>query len=166
MPSFNLQYFGKLNLHDLEDFYSAVVKLNGKTVTIELEFEDSTIDARRLKKIQKLLLDLEEYDAANRQFFVDHYTEDATDTVGLYLKKYTKSSLKKKLSTLVDTNLDEQQIDLQLLDKIELIDVHLYPEDSDTYIAFDYVIGAEDNPYKLVFSYDKDLEVDDLVIEN
>ncbi|OQP44650.1 hypothetical protein A4H97_09805 [Niastella yeongjuensis] len=135
--NYQLPYFGQINTAELEDYYQSEVELDGQDVSIYLSFEGDTVDERTTEKIIFFLNNLIVYAAQNSTLIKSDF-ENAGDAAE-YIQYFSKQISKKLLGEVIDPN-DGRPIELQLLEKVELMEICLFPDSEDPFAQFDYYI--------------------------
>jgi Protein of unknown function (DUF2004) len=164
MKTFALPYFGEIVLKPLEDYLDVDIDFKGKTVNIDLNFEEETISKKTLEVTKSILERLDIFyknaqDAMNENFkhaggFVDYY-------VGRCIEDMDEEDLQAILQN-ADKNLDEKQ---QVLASIFLTRVGIYPHESNL-VILDFTISTDIWDELLVIRMDSSGEVEDIVCES
>jgi hypothetical protein len=122
--NFQLPYFGDINAAALEVYYQSEIELNGQDVTIDLTFEKKTTDEHTIEKLISFLNDIVAFEAQNSILIKSDFDNDgdAADYIKVFSKKLPDASA------------------LQLLDKLKLMQISLFPDSDGTFAQFDYYI--------------------------
>jgi hypothetical protein len=166
MTAYTLPHFGNLPLANLEEYYDVELEFNGNRIRIDLNFENKTIDITTMGKIKNILENLDQFDKLNHTYMLDDYNDEDGDTVKFYLQHHLEEVGEDELSNLI--NLDDSTIEpeQQLLTKLKLVRVGLYPDGDDNFAIFDYSIGEEVTNYLVVINTDENGELDYMSMES
>jgi 5S rRNA maturation endonuclease (ribonuclease M5) len=166
MPEYTLPYFGKLPIENLKDYYDVDIEFNGNEIQIDLNFENKTIDSLALEKVKNFIENIEKLDKQNKTYILFDYLDEDGDTVKLYLEHHLEDVDKEELSELInfdDTTVEPEQ---QLLTKLKLVRVGLYPDSQDNFATFDYSIGRDITDYLVVIQTDENGALDYITMES
>ncbi|CAH0288751.1 hypothetical protein SRABI27_04002 [Pedobacter sp. Bi27] len=143
MADYTLPYFGILRTENFEEYYDVDIELNGNEIQIDLNFDHKTINTLILDKVKNFIEKLEEFDKLNKTYILNDYNDEDGDTVKFYLEHHLEEVDKEELTKLVnfdDTIIEPEQ---QLLSKLKLVRVGLYPDSENNFAVFDYSIGKD-----------------------
>lgn len=144
MTDYVLPSFGKINLSSLNEKYEAVIQLDGKDVTVDINFGKTTIEKKDMDIIKDFIENLLLFDKKNKVFMAENFHDQEGQ-----IYKYTDFHLEEIKET--DTNfLEKIGIDStqsksdqqkQFLAKLRLVRIGLYPDgkyESTKFGVFDY----------------------------
>ena len=166
MTEYTMPYFGKLPIENLEDYYDVNIDYDGSEIQIDLNFENETIEISALDKTRNFIENIGNHDKQNRKYILNDYNDKDGDTVKTYLQHHLEAADKEELSRIInfeDTKIKQEQ---QLLAKLKLIRVGLYPEDEENFAVFDYSIGQDITDYLVVINTDPDGKLDYMAMES
>ncbi|MBC5834462.1 DUF2004 domain-containing protein [Flavobacterium sp. F372] len=166
MTEYTLPHFGKLATENLEEYYDVDIVFNGNEIQIDLNFENKAIDIATMDKVKNFIENIEKFDILNKNYILDDYNDEEGDTVKFYLEDHLEEIGKDELSTLI--NFDDTTIELeqQLLAKLKLVRVGLYPESEDNFAIFDYSIGQDITNYLVVINTDENGQLEYMTMES
>lgn len=166
MAGYTLPYFGNLPIGNLEEYYEVDIELNGNNIQIDLNFEHEIVDTLILNKVKNFITNLGEFDKLNELYILNGYNDDDGDTVKFYLEHHLEEVDKEELTKLV--NFDETIIEpeLQLLSKLKLVRVGLYPDNENNFATFDYSIGKDITDQLVVVNTDENGQLEYITMES
>ena len=166
MTEYTLPHFGQLAIENLEEYYDVDIVFNGNEIQIDLNFENKAIDIATMDKVKNFIENIEKFDILNKNYILDDYNDEEGDTVKFYLEDHLEEIGKDELSTLI--NFDDTTIELeqQLLAKLKLVRVGLYPESEDNFAIFDYSIGQDITNYLVVINTDENGQLEYMTMES
>ena len=166
MTEYTLPHFGQLATENLEEYYDVDIVFNGNEIQIDLNFENKAIDIATMDKVKNFIENIEKFDILNKNYILDDYNDEEGDTVKFYLEDHLEEIGKDGLSTLI--NFDDTTIELeqQLLAKLKLVRVGLYPESEDNFAIFDYSIGQDITNYLVVINTDENGQLEYMTMES
>lgn len=144
MTTINLPYFGQIDLIELKEYYKVKIELNKNEFGIKLSFKNNSISAEEAEKIVIFLNNISYFELQNR-IYIDKDFEEEGETAD-YLNFYMQEFDDDELSKIVDFNDKDNLIENQLLHKLKLISVWIYPDGkygADYYGIFDYTIEID-----------------------
>ncbi|MBX2840500.1 MAG: DUF2004 domain-containing protein [Flammeovirgaceae bacterium] len=162
---YNHSLFGKINLEDLEEYYETEIKVNGKTIEVDLNFLEETFsksDIQRLELINTFIEKASEYQLIAKDAITKDYTNKGATKV--YLDHHVQEMSEEELNNLlkdVNSNLNKQT---QMLEKLNLVSISFYPEDIDSFMILDHTIGRDLTQYVIVVSFDIEENLNEEVI--
>ncbi|WP_210465774.1 DUF2004 domain-containing protein [Rufibacter roseolus] len=137
---YQLPFFDELDLSKLEEYYEIDIEFEGRTIQIDLNFENTSIGVEKLDLINKQLSDIESLNLENRkeinkdfqeggnvEFYVDEILEQLDDDLEEILAEAESSKSKKE----------------QVLEVVKLKRIGFYPEVENAGIVSDYTISEE-----------------------
>jgi len=166
MKEYTLPYFGKLPTENLEEYYSVSIDFNGHEIQIDLNFENKNTETFQLDKVKSYLENIEKFNGLNKTYISDDYNDEEGDTVKFYIEHHLEEVGKDELSALI--NFDDPTLgpEQQLLKKIELVRVGLYPDSEDNFAILDYSIGENLTNYLVVINTDENGQLDYMTMES
>jgi len=169
MPEFELPYFGKINIDKVEQDYSTDEIIEGKEIEIDINFENYKTTEFKLEIIKEFLNRIPEINLMNIKEYEKDFLEKGTTAT--YLEFYMDELEDEELEELIDTNQAPQRKMKQLLGKLELTRIGLYPDvDLETryFGVFDYSIKIEGEffDYLLVVKTKANGELDHITWES
>lgn len=166
MAEYALPYFGNLPTENLEEYYDVDIELNGNEIQVDLNFEHQTVDTLILDKVKNFIEKLEKFDKLNKTYILDDYNDEDGDTVKFYLEHHLEEVDKEELTKLVNFDDTISEPEQQLLSKLKLVRVGLYPDNEDNFAIFDYSIGKDITNYLVVINTDENGQLDYMIMES
>lgn len=169
MKNIKLPYFGEINLTKLEQYYWTEIVLNKLTIKLDLNFENESITIDQHQNIGAFLESLSIFDTQNQiQIQKDFNNEgEALDYINFYFDELDEDEINEIIGS--ENRVDSKE--KQLLQKLKLIRVGLYPDqnsDSKNYGVFDYSIDIDNEPCNqvLVINTDRNGNVHEVTWES
>lgn len=166
MTNFSMPHFGQLNLESLQEYCSTAIEFNKTKVEIDLNFESKTIDLEAMMAAKTIIEKLSELDQQNKAHIDRDYNDKDGDSARFYLDFHLEEIGEQELITLFGLSGETTELEKQLLDKIHLIRVGLYPDSEEIFAVFDYSLGREVTNYLIVVNLDKEGELDYITVES
>lgn len=154
---YEFPYFGEVNVNDLEESYKSHFEIHNKYVKLELNFEKKSIKKSQIDKIERFMDDVKVFDKNNKYHLENRFDRErgvAFDYINYYFQKFDDY----ELSQIIDLEDKSTPKDLQLLQKLQLIKIRLYPDSNyvtEYFAAFDYSIiinGRYFNQFLVVYT--------------
>jgi hypothetical protein len=164
MSTYNLPPFGDLETEALDSYYDVDIDFEGRTIQLDLNFEEDTIETKRLDMVKDFIARLSEFNKKNLVSI--HEDFDDGDTVKEYIEHHLEELTKEDLAALIDNNNKKVSQDLQLLGRLQLVRVGLYPGSDEQFATFDYSIGQELTNYLVVLFTNEKGELDYMTMES
>lgn len=144
MPNHKLPYFGEIENDSLKEYYSVDVNLGCRNIQIDINFKTKSVENKTLVTIRKFLSEIEEFDKKNiLEYNKDFRQKGETDA---YIQFYIEELFEEELKELININDNKKNQKSQLLEKLELIRIGLYPNEKEAigyFGVFDYSIKIE-----------------------
>ncbi len=166
MTLISLPHFGILDPASLDEYYDTKIDFNGTTIQIDLNFYDKTIDSGRLKKVKAFIDNIRIHDINNRKYIDSDYKDEDAGTVKPYLEHHLEELGENELATLINPGTKSTEYEKELLKKLHLVRVGIYPETEDQFAVFDYSIGQEFTNYLVVINTDENGNLDYITMES
>ena len=147
LENYNLPYFGEININKLEEYYSANFEMNNETIQTDLNFENNKIEKHVIAQIETFLINVDNFDKTNKLYIEKDFNEsgETLEYINFYLEEFDEN----ELSKLIDLDNEIILANIQLLKKLKLIRVGLYPDrkyGTDYFATFDYSIEIDGEP--------------------
>lgn len=166
MKEYTLPHFGQLSTENLEEYYTTNMDFNCNEVQVDLNFENKNIDPSQLKKVKNYLENIGKFDKLNKTYLHDDYNDKEGETVKFYVEHHLEEVEKEELSTLINFDDSATEPEQQLLKKLELVRVGLYPDSEDQFAILDYSIGRDITDYLVVINTDENGQLDYMAMES
>ncbi|MES2515361.1 MAG: DUF2004 domain-containing protein [Bacteroidota bacterium] len=166
MTKIMLPHIGEIDSLSLKDYYSVDVDFNGNNVSIDVNFEQETIEPAKLTAVKRVLENIGSYDAKNRKYILDDYNDEEGDNVKSYLQHHLEEFDEDTLSSLMDFDITEISHEEQLLKQLHLIRIGFYPDGDDHFITFDYSLNPDITNYLVVILTDENGELNYMTLES
>lgn len=166
MPIVELPFFGSINTAAVEEYYESDFQHNSRTIPVDLNFENSTIDEGRLITVKKFLQNIPNWLSYNTRYIQNDLNQDDDSTVREYAE-YIKEILEaEELAKLIEINADLEDQLLQISGKLHLVRIGLYPDGGGQFAVFDYSIGQDIADYLLVINTDENGALEYMTMES
>jgi Protein of unknown function (DUF2004) len=147
IQNYDLPYFGQINLNELADDYRTTINLDGKDLRIDINFENKTIRQDGIYLVNNFLQNISKFDTQNLKIIETDFNEvgETSDYIEFYLDELDEE----ELSNIIDIDNTNVSRQIQLLSKLKLIRVGLYPDGkygADYFGVFDYSIDIDGEP--------------------
>ncbi len=166
MPLIKLPYFGQIDPTSLEEYYNVGIPFQDKEIQIDLNFDNKTIDPKRLDLVKHFIENIRIYDLNNKGYISNDYNNEEGDTVKSYLEHHLEELGQEELSKLIDLNSKTSDHKNQLLKRLHLIRVGIYPDNATLFATFDYSIGQEMTNELVAIFTDENGNFDGMAIES
>ncbi|MFI1742822.1 DUF2004 domain-containing protein [Thalassobellus sediminis] len=143
-----LPYFGQVTRNNLEEYYSADFELNNSNIKTDLNFENKKIGKNEIEQIEKFLKSIADFDKKNKVYIEKDFNEESgesSDYINFYLDELDEN----ELNGIIDIENIDTSKNIQLLNKLKLIRLGLYPDGkygTDYFATFDYSIDINGEP--------------------
>jgi hypothetical protein len=167
MENRSLVYFGQIDVENLEEYYNVKIDFKGTKVALDLNFGNKSIDENLYEVVNVFLGNLVAFDNNNKAFINNDFKDggETSEYLSFYLEELDES----ELSTIIDAE-DNTPEEMQLLNKLRLIRVGLYPDSKygATFAIFDYSIDIYEEPfdYLLVVKTNEQGDLDHITWES
>ncbi|HOZ79878.1 MAG TPA: DUF2004 domain-containing protein [Ferruginibacter sp.] len=147
MTTIDLPYFGQIDFTHLAEYYSAESIFNGRRIRLDLNFENKSITEDQAKYIKLFLDNISAFEIQNK-LSIDKDFNESGETFD-YINFYQDELDEEELGDIIDSGNDAKTKEQQLLSKLKLIRVGLYPDGkygATYYGVFDYTIEIDGEP--------------------
>lgn len=144
MTTYTLPYFGEIDLTEQEEF-DVTINLNDYEVTLMMFFQDQFMSEDTFLATKQFLRSIGEVDRLNKEAIENDFNLDGitAEYINTYLDELDEAALSDIIG-VEDTDTPKEE---QLLNKLRLITVSLYPDrSSDTEYVFEYAIYVGEKP--------------------
>jgi hypothetical protein len=170
LENYNFPYFGEININNLEEYYSSNFEMNNNTIRTDLNFGNKKIEKYGIAKIEGFLKNVNNFDDTNKVYIEKNFNEEsgeALEYINFYLEEFDEN----ELSKLIDLDNENIPKNIQLLNKLKLIRIGLYPDrkyGTEYFATFDYSIeiGGEFCNQLLVVNTDEKGNLHDITWES
>ena len=166
MASIKLPHFGILDSDSLDEYYDVEIDFNGQEIQIDLNFANKTIDIQRLETAKQFIENIRIHDLNNKKYIQQDFNDEDGDTVRFYLEHHLEELASDDLNNLIGADFKSAEQSAQLLNKLHLVRVGLYPDSEDQFAIFDYSIGKELTNYLVVINTDENGNLDYMTMES
>lgn len=143
--NYTLSYFEQITINNLEEYYSSEFKLNNNTIRTDLNFENKKIENYSIEQVESFLKNIENFDKKNKVYIENDFKEGIGETAA-YINFYLDELDEIELNGIIDTENVNTSKSTQLLNKLKLIRVGLYPDGKygiNYFATFDYSIDID-----------------------
>lgn len=166
MPNIKLPYFGVLDSTSLDEYYDVETELSNTKIHIDLNFDNKSIELKRLEIVKHFLENIRIHDLNNKKYIQNDYEDGDGDTVRSYIENHLEELGTDDLDRLVGANTKTADHSRQLVKKLQLVRVGLYPDSEAQFAIFDYSIGKELTNYLVVINTDENGNLDYMTMES
>ena len=176
MKNIYLPYFGEIaaeirtelsNIGEQEDFaYDVDTTVNNQAISIDINAEEQPVTIEDLLKIKQFLEKLSEYDNLIKTHFINDFYQNKESDIRFYLTHHLEEFDKEDLSELIDFENNTISPIEQLLAKMNLVRVGIYPHEMENFTTFDYSIGEDFTNYLLVIYTNKNGDITGMTMES
>jgi hypothetical protein len=166
MSNYLLPYFGELDLKNLEEYYDVDIDFNGQKIQIDLNFESTSIEPKRLDVVKQFIENIANYNKRNKQYIDEDYKDEDCDTVRTYVEHHLEDIDKDELTGLVDFNNKTTSAEIQLKNALKLVRLGIYPHNEKQFAIFDYSIDQDLTQYLVVINTDENGNLDYMTMES
>jgi hypothetical protein len=134
-------------LTTLEEYYRTEASLNDNRISVDINFENRSIDENIFYAIKAFLENISQFDNANKPIIKSDFNKkgEAYEYINFYIEELSKN----EISDIIGINNRNETTEEQLLNKLKLVRVGLYPDgknDTDYFGVFDYSIDIYGKP--------------------
>ena len=101
MATFSLPHFGPLDPDDLEEYYDTTIPFGGNIIQVDLNFENKTIDTKRLATAKHFIDNIRIFDINNKGYITSDYNDANGETVQFYLQHHLEELGTAELAALL-----------------------------------------------------------------
>lgn len=166
MANYLLPHFGELDPENLEEYYDVAIDFNGQETQIDLNFENNNIDPKRLEVVKQFIENISEFDKKNKKYIELDYADEDADTIKTYVEHHLEEIGKDELAGLIDFDDKTTSPKIQLMNRLQLVRVGLYPDSEDQFAIFDYSIGQDLTQYLVVINTNENGDLDYMTMES
>lgn len=166
MAEYTLPYFGQISTDSIEEYYDVNIDFHGREIQIDLNFESENTHEEKLNQIKNYLENIEAYNKLAQNYILEDYHNEEGDTVKFYVEHHLEEVEEDELSTLINFDDSTVEPEQQLLTKLELVRIGLYPDNEEGFAILDYSIGKEITNYLVVINTDQNGQLDYMAMES
>jgi Protein of unknown function (DUF2004) len=166
MAGIKLPYFAILDPALLEEYYDADIEYNNSEIQVDLNFDNNSIDVKRLEIAKHFIENIRIHDLNNRKHIEKDFNDADGETVREYLEHHLEELATDELDDLIGPGVKTVDRPKLLLKKLQLVRVGLYPDSVDQFAIFDYSIGKELTQYIVVINTDENGNLDYMTMES
>lgn len=166
MATIKLSHFGNLDSESLEEYYDVEIDFNNSEIQIDLNFDNKSIDIKRLEIAKQFIDNIRIHDLNNKKYIQKDFDDRNADIVRLYLEHHLQELALDDLDNLIGANSKSTDQPTRLLNKLHLVRVGLYPDSDEQFAIFDYSIGKELTNYLVVINTDENGNLDYMTMES
>lgn len=166
MPIFKMPHFGPLDSESLDEYYEVEIDYNGGILVIDLNFGEKKIGVDKLELAKQFIDNIRIHDLKNHKYIEADYSDENGETVRSYLEHHVEELGELELADLGTPGSKPSTYEKQLLKKLHLTRVGIYPEGEDQFAIFDYSLGVEITDYLVVIFTDENGNLDYITMES
>ena len=167
MKIYTLPFFGEIKINSLKKYYETEAEIEGYRFQLDLNFEQESIEKNNLNKIENFIKNIILISKENVRHYFEDYEKggETVDYIEYYFDEF------EELNEIVKVDKFTTSESYQLLQKLELIRVGIYPDakpEMDYFGVFDYSIkiGEEFSNQLLVVKTDANGNLDHITWES
>jgi hypothetical protein len=108
-----------------------------------------------METVKHFIENIRIHDLGNKKIIEKDYNDNTADTVKAYLEHHLEELGEDELEDLVEPGSKPATYEKQLLKKLHLVRVGIYPEGEDQFAIFDYSLGSDITDYLVVINTDE-----------
>ena len=166
MAQIALPHFGTIDPGNLEEYYDVEVTLSGNAIEIDLNFDGNSIDTGRIEAVKKFLDNIDQYLGKTREYISADFGDEDRDSVKFYLSFHKEEMGETELREALKLTAGTNDLDQQLIAKLQPVRIGIYPGSDDYFAIFDYSFGRDFTNYILVVITDENGELIDMTVES
>ena len=166
MALIKLPHFGTLDSESLDEYYDVDIDFNNSQVQIDLNFDNKSIESKKLEVVKQIIENLRIHDINNKKYIQNDFEDKNGETVKFYIENHLEELASDDLDNLIGANLKSSEQPSRLLSKLHLVRVGLYPDSEEQFAIFDYSIGKELTNYLVVINTDENGNLDYMTMES
>lgn len=167
MQNKELPHFGHIDISALQECYDAEMDWNGKTIRLDLNFEDTQMDEDMLDNIERFIKNIPSFAKQNMAYIQDNY-EDEGGQVKEYISFHAEE-LGDDFFAQLKIDRHGANVEQQLLSKLSPVRVGIYPDGKygvDCFAVFDYALNTDFSDELIVVNTDEDGNLDHISWES
>ena len=161
-----IPHLGRIDSDSLEEYYDAEIEFNNTQLQVDLNFEKKTIEPARLEIVKSFIENIRIHDLNNKRLINKDYSDEEGDTVKVYLQHHLEELGQDELASLINVNSKSTMHEQQLLQKLHLVRVGIYPDSESQFAMFDYSLGIDLTNYLVVLFTDHNGNLDYMTMES
>lgn len=161
----DLNYFGKIDLNNTLEYINVSSNINGNKISIDINFFEKKISKKTIEQTIHLLNNLSEIEKNAKKIILEDY-KNQNEVFGYiehHLREFSENDLQ-SIGIIQTEKLEEKK--LKFLNKIKLVRIGIYPEDSARMATFDYTIGRDLTQYLIVLRFDNEGKFVEILTES
>ena len=152
-----IDIFGNIDLESVQDYYSATIKLQGRDVEIDLNFESNVIDSKILESVSEILENIETqvtkaFDAISNDYDLDTESE----TARFYLQHHLDEFSKEEIHGIFGNETINKD---SFMKSLNLQRIGIYPEDEEEFLIFDIQFPEKITNYLMAVTFNDSNEL-------
>lgn len=164
MSEYTLAYFGEINADALKEYYEADLELDGRVIRIDLNFESKILDKQTTEQIKFFIENIARFAHQNKSLIQQDLETKNDSVVKSYIDVHIEELGKDFLEQLEIS--DKSNPAQQLLERLHLKRIGIYPDDKLCFGVFDYTIDNEKTDNLIVLKTDCRGNLDDIYWES
>lgn len=157
MDIYHSPTFGNINLDQLENCYEAEVELDGRVVSLDMNFTSVKTTTPLVRVVDDFLAELPQYVQKARQAMEEDFINDGQTKEHI---EFHLDEIEDEIAVLIENANQTLTKEEQVLSVIYLKRVGFYPENEDNVLAiFDHTISEELSDELIVVGFAKDLSM-------
>jgi hypothetical protein len=160
-----LEYFGEIDFNKTDEYYDVPTIINGSEISFDLNFIKGIVPKKFIQPAIDFISQIELLEKNATREIVTSFNEGKT--VKEYIEHHLEEFNDEDLKVLgIDKSEDIEKQKDQMLNKIHLKRIGIYPEEPVSYGVFDYTINDDLTPYLIVVRFDDKGKIIETAMEN
>ncbi|HUH73150.1 MAG TPA: DUF2004 domain-containing protein [Chitinophagales bacterium] len=160
-----LSFFGDIDLDQVKSEYISNLKFEESNIALNLNiFENDTVTPEIIEKADVFLKAIEDTIRRVYKYLLDDY-ESEGETYG-YIQHHIDNLEPEEIINILGKHTPDVDQNDDLVGKLKLNRIAVFPEDDDEFAVFDFTIGRDYTDYVMAIYTDRDGNLIDLGIES
>lgn len=164
MSTYTLPYLGEVAIDSPEGYYDAEAVLDGRTIEVDITFEEKTIDVAKLSLVNSWLSDIQRIDRLGLAALQEDFRTG--ETVQEYIQHHLDELDSDDLKDLLKTAKAGSNKKQKMLSLIRLKRIGFYPDAAERFISLDYKLDEELTDYLIVLDFTEEGKLHYLTTES
>ena len=147
-----MTHFGEIDSDNLKEYYETELTVNGRQVEVDINFDEESIDASKLNKINQWLSNASKMDEIGLAIIQEDFKSGETvkEYIEHHLKELDNDDLKGLLKSAEGSTKEDK-----MLSVIKLKRIGFYPQTEERFFNLDYTLEDELTDYLVVLDLQK-----------
>lgn len=160
-----LPYFSEaFDLEALDLYYDTEFTLAGRTIAIDLNFDDNVCSEELFDTLRKFLNKLQEVITLGRRSIRQEFASGTV--VAEYMQLHLDELEPEEIEELTKNAHASQSIEEQLISALMITRIGFYPNDDEHFAVLDFSFGEEISNYLLAVNFNAEMVFESVVMES